>query len=78
MDSGLNSTEIGVHFDPVMSGDMACGLMILTLILITLCIFCTFYRIANERLPPIQSLIQSSVNEINVQGIAAPPNTPND
>ena len=73
MDSGTNSTQIGMNFDPVMSGDMACGLMILALTLITICFFCTFYRIAADD----PTLIQVSEIQINRQKIKAPPNTPN-
>jgi hypothetical protein len=73
MDSGTNLTEFVGHFDPVMSGDMACGLMILALALILMCIFVAFYWIYVDSLFPLQS----SVNQINFQGIAAPPNTPN-
>ena len=72
MDSGFNSTEIEENFDLVMGHDMVCGLMILALTLIIMCIFCTYYKIAVDS----QFEVQPSANQINIQGIIAPPNSP--
>ena len=66
MDSGTNSTEIGMDFDPVMSG----LLMILALAVITIFIFCIAFKIAYGGTTPIPI----PANQINNQGIEAPTN----
>ena len=80
MDSGTNSTEIGVDFVPVMKHDMACLLMVLTLTLIAMGILCMVYRIAADGEIPIQDPANQMDNQgiaAPYQGMAAPPNITN-
>ena len=73
MDLGRNSTEIGVGLNPVLN-DVVFVIVIVSLTLIIMCIFCTIYRINVDE----ETIIRFNMGVTNSNRIVAPHNTPND
>ena len=74
MDLRINSSDSGVVSDPVIN-DLVFLLVIITLTLLTIGIFCTIYRINANEQPNIERFEMSAENS---HRIAVPHNSPND
>ena len=73
MDLRRNLSDSGVVSDPVIN-DLVFVLVIITLTLLTMCIFCTMYRINANEAPNIERFDMSGNNS---HRIAVPHNSPN-